>query len=129
MENYLLLESITELKNIVNEAVIDRRFLNLGNDIEYKGKILDDYQGLKLINVIKSQNKDNNNFYSVYQVDNGQFIIYITEPTIELDNNKTFKLKLNTNLMKDNIEFSDMENKDNVRFDQNIMNNLMEFGY
>ena len=71
-----LLESINQLKQIVNEAVIDKRILSLGNEIEYKGRILDEYQGLKLVNIIKSET--NNNFYSVYQVDGGQFIIFIT---------------------------------------------------
>lgn len=120
-----LLESINQLKQIVNEAVIDKRILSLGNEIEYKGRILDEYQGLKLVNIIKSET--NNNFYSVYQVDGGQFIIFITEPTIELDNNKTIKMKPITNLMKDEIEFTDMENKNGVRFDDAIMNNLMQF--
>lgn len=122
-----LLESINHLKQIVNEAVIDKRFLNLGNEIEYKGKILDEYQGLKLVNIIKSQNNDNNVFYSVYQVDNGQFIIYEIEPTIELDNNKTLKLKSNVQVIKDDFIFRDMENRDGVKFDDAIMGNLMQF--
>ena len=91
-----LLESINQLKQIVNEAVIDKRFMDLENEIKFRSnKIPDEYQGLKLINVIKSQSNENNNFYAAYQVDNSQFIIYLIEPTIELDNNKTLKLKLN----------------------------------
>lgn len=122
-----LLESINQLKQIVNEAVIDKRFLNLGNEIEYKGKIPDDYQGLKLVNVVKSQSKENNNFYAAYQVDSGQFIIYEIEPYIELDNTKTLKLKSNVQVIKDDFIFRDMENRDGVRFDDAIMNNLIHF--
>jgi hypothetical protein len=121
-----LSESINHLKQIINEAIIDKRITALEGEIQFfnVGKILDEYQGLKLINIIK--NKENNKFYAAYQVDGGEFFIYIIKPNIILNEKNTIELNINIDILKDDLGFNEMV-KDGVRFDQNIMDNLMQF--